>query len=71
VVILAAAVSQLTGTVNRTGIEIEIEIVFPDGEIVSTMGPNVGLNLLCVIQHGTKIQVCSISMLKPGVSEVA
>jgi hypothetical protein len=69
--ILVAAVSQLTGTVTQAGIGIEIEIVFPDGEIVSTLGPDVGLNLLCVIQLGTKIQVGSISVLKPGVSEVA
>jgi hypothetical protein len=69
--ILVAAVLQLTGIVNQTGIGIEIEIVFPDGEIASTLGPDVGLNLLCVIQHGTKIQVGSISVFKPGVSEVA
>jgi hypothetical protein len=36
------------------------------------LGPDVGLNLLCVIQHGTpKIQVGSVSVLKPGVSKVA
>jgi hypothetical protein len=52
-----AAVLQLTETVNQTGIEIEIEIVFPVGETVSTLDPDVGLNLLYVIQHGTKIQV--------------
>jgi hypothetical protein len=74
VAILVAAVSQLTGTVNQTGIGIEIEIVSPDGEIVSTLvlGPDVGWNLLYVIQHGTqKIQVGSVSVLKPGVSKVA
>jgi hypothetical protein len=60
--ILVVAVLQLTGTVNQTGIGIEIETVFPGGENVSTLGPDVGLNLLCVIQHGTKIQVNSISI---------
>ena len=55
-----AAVLQLTETVNQTGIEIEIEIVFPAGETASTLDHDVGLNLLYVNQHGTKIQVNSI-----------
>jgi hypothetical protein len=50
-------VLQLTEIVNQTGIETEIEIVFPVGGIGSTLGLDVGLNRLCVIQHGTKIQV--------------
>jgi len=52
-----AAVLQLTETVNQTGIETEIEIVFPAGETASTLDHDVGLNLLCVNLHGTKIQV--------------
>jgi hypothetical protein len=60
--ILVAAVSQLTETANQTGIVTEIEIVFLDGGIVSTLVPDVGLNLHYVILHGIKIQVSYISM---------
>jgi hypothetical protein len=66
--VLVAAVLQLTETVNQTGIGIEIEIAFPDGEIVSTLDPDVGLNLLCVIPHGIKIQVNCASLSRPCVS---
>jgi len=52
-----AAVLQPTETVNQTGIAIEIEIVFPVGETASTLDHGVGLNLLYVNLHGTKIQV--------------
>jgi len=56
-----AAVLQLTETVNQTGIEIEIEIVFRAGETASTLDHDVGLNLLYVNLHGTKIQVIFFS----------
>ena len=52
-----AAVLQLTETVNQTGIEIEIETVFPAGETASTLDHDVGLNLLSVNLHGTRIRV--------------
>jgi len=52
-----AAVLQLTETANQTGIETETEIVFPAGETASTLDHDVGLNLLYVNLHGTKIQV--------------
>jgi hypothetical protein len=67
--VLVAAVLQLTEIVNQTGIGIEIEIAFPVGEIVSTSGPDVGLNLLYVIPHGIKIQVNYVSLFRPGVSK--
>jgi hypothetical protein len=61
-----AVVLQLTETVNQTGTETEIEIVFPVGETASTSDPDVGLNLLYVIQHGTKIQVNHFSFSDHG-----
>jgi len=60
-----AAVLQLTETVNQTGIETEIEIVFPAGETASTLGHDVGLNLLYVNLHGTKIQVIFFFIFRP------
>ena len=61
-----AAVLQLTETVNQTGIEIEIGIVFPAGETASTLGHDVGLNLLYVNLHGTRIQVIFFFIFRPG-----
>lgn len=61
-----AAVLQLTETVNQTGIEIEIEIVFPAGETASTLDHDVGLNLLYVNLHGTRIQVIFFLIFRPG-----
>jgi hypothetical protein len=63
----AAAVLQLTETVNQTGIEIETEIVFPVGETANTLDHDVGLNLLYVILHGTKILVILFYFIfRPG-----
>jgi hypothetical protein len=68
--VLVVAVLQLIETVNQTEIATEIEIVFHVGEIVSTLDHDDGLNLLYVIQRGTKIQVNCIVVFKPDIFEV-